>query len=179
MAGVPAPTRLIISPDGEKVFICSRNTPTGDYTSYAVTPSAIFSRGTAGNLTVIQTVDTVGANPRECAITPDGKTLLEVDTDAGKLASYTVDSAGKMKAAAVAEGIDQPNAVSVWAAPSKCYCDAPAGFEATRSRRFRTDGFDPDGFEPTGSIFPGDATWRRPNPDRIRQEPRSRRSRSA
>jgi len=112
--GPAAPTRIMLSPLADVLHVCGRNRPTGEIATYAVD-------AVEGTLSLVGFTKTVGTNPRECALSPGGEMLLEVDTDLGTLASYAVGASGALQRRLVVDGIEQANTLAVWTPPAQCY----------------------------------------------------------
>lgn len=115
-AGPAAPTRALLSPHADLLHVCGRNRPTGEIATFAV--------GTDGQLSLVGFTATAGTDPRECALSPSGDTLLEVDTDRGTLAAYDVSTSGRLQRTKLIDGLEQPNTLLVWAPPAQCYSSA-------------------------------------------------------
>lgn len=122
--GPAAPTRALLSPRADVLHVCGRNRPTGEIATYAVDAAD-------GTLSLVGFTATAGTNPRECALSPGGDTLLEVDTDRGTLASYAVSATASsglaqrspLQRTKLIEGLEQPNTLMVWEPPGQCYTE--------------------------------------------------------
>jgi len=117
--GISLPSRLSISPDGKYAYSCARfNFPMEVYPGGSL---GSFAVSTSGNLTAVSWAEATGANPRECALTPDGKTFVVTEFNGGTLSAYDVGAGGKMTLTKTVDAINAPNALYIYAPPDKCF----------------------------------------------------------